>query len=138
MTLASGQGQGAGDESESRQRTKNQDSDSNRKQPPPLDAPTKTSAKSPADISHHVSTLRRLDEEYERLISTEENLEKVVCQLQQEEAKLRLALEQSSTSLKEQREKETKRKDQEAVARLEDALMMDGDDSDETGDEIML
>ncbi|KAL9189146.1 hypothetical protein ACHAXT_011636 [Thalassiosira profunda] len=58
-------------------------------------------------------------------------MEEYLQRLQQEEATLKLALEQSSTSLKEQREKEAKKKDAEAVARLEEALMMGGDSDDD-------
>ena len=80
-----------------------------------------------ASISHHITTLQQLDNEYSNLLTTESNIEKYLTQLQQQEKTLRLAFEQSSTSIKEQREKEIKRKDDEAVARLEEALMMDGD-----------
>ena len=80
-----------------------------------------------ASISHHITTLQQLDNEYSNLLTTESNIEKYLTQLQQQEKTLRLAFEQSSTSIKEQREKEAKRKDDEAVARLEEALMMDGD-----------
>ena len=82
-----------------------------------------------ASISQHITTLQQLDNEYSNLLTTESNIEKYLTQLQQQEKTLRLAFEQSSTSIKEQREKEIKRKDDEAVARLEEALMMDGDGS---------
>ena len=86
----------------------------------------------------HINTLQQLDTEYTKLCTTEQAIQKYLQQLQNEETKLRLALEQSSTSIKEQREKESKRKDEEAVARLEEALMMsDGDDSSEdNNDEV--
>ena len=86
----------------------------------------------------HINTLQQLDTEYTKLCTTEQAIQKYLQQLQDEETKLRLALEQSSTSIKEQREKESKRKDEEAVARLEEALMMnDGDDSSEdNNDEV--
>eukprot|EP00578_Thalassiosira_sp_NH16_P030246 CAMPEP_0181076688 /NCGR_PEP_ID=MMETSP1071-20121207/553_1 /TAXON_ID=35127 /ORGANISM="Thalassiosira sp., Strain NH16" /LENGTH=123 /DNA_ID=CAMNT_0023157887 /DNA_START=147 /DNA_END=518 /DNA_ORIENTATION=+ len=96
--------------------------------PPPLHAAT--GAKSPASMSHHINAVRRLDEEYDHLLTVERNIEKSLHQLGQEEASLRLALKQSSTSLKDQREKEAKRKDKEAVARLEEALMMDENSDD--------
>ena len=82
-----------------------------------------------ASISQHITTLQQLDNEYSNLQTTESNIEKYLNQLQEQEKTLRLALEQSSTSIKEQRKKETKRKDDEAVARLEEALMMDGEGS---------
>ena len=97
-----------------------------------LQLTTDTSSKTPtnndmkASISHHITTLQQLDNEYSNLLTTESNIEKYLNQLQQQEKTLRLAFEQSSTSIKEQREKEAKRKDDEAVARLEEALMMDG------------
>ena len=74
----------------------------------------------------------RLDKECDCLVATEKDIKNCLRQLEQEEATLRLALEQSSTSLKEQRQKEAKRKEEEAVARLENALMMDVDDSDDS------
>ena len=100
-----------------------------------LQLTTDTSSKTPtnndtkASISQHITTLQQLDNEYSNLLTTESNIEKYLTQLQQQEKTLRLAFEQSSTSIKEQREKEGKRKDDEAVARLEEALMMDGDGS---------
>ncbi|KAL7541145.1 hypothetical protein ACHAXR_012086 [Thalassiosira sp. AJA248-18] len=103
------------------------DCESTTKPPPPA---ASTAATTPATISHHISALQRLDKEYGHLRSTEENIETCLHQLQQEEASLRLALEQSSTSLKEQREKERNREDKEAVARLEEALMKDSDSDD--------
>ena len=100
-----------------------------------LQLTTDTSSKTPtnndtkASISQHITTLQQLDNEYSNLLTTESYIEKYLTQLQQQEKTLRLAFEQSSTSIKEQREKEAKRKDDEAVARLEEALMMDGDGS---------
>merc|ERR1712087_747798 len=97
---------------------------------PPSTPNSSTAASTmPAAVSHHIQTLRRLDQEYELLLSREKDIEHYLHQLKQEEGTLRLALEQSSTSLKEQREKETKRKEDEAAARLEKALMMSFDDS---------
>eukprot|EP00571_Detonula_confervacea_P004966 CAMPEP_0172323532 /NCGR_PEP_ID=MMETSP1058-20130122/48974_1 /TAXON_ID=83371 /ORGANISM="Detonula confervacea, Strain CCMP 353" /LENGTH=266 /DNA_ID=CAMNT_0013039553 /DNA_START=35 /DNA_END=835 /DNA_ORIENTATION=- len=83
-----------------------------------------------ASTSHHIDALQRLDKEYDHFLSMEKNIENYLHQMQQEEILLRLALEQSSTSLKEQREKENKRKAEEAMARLEEALMMDVDSDD--------
>lgn len=102
------------------------------KQPPPPPETSITpeaSATTPAAIDHHIKTLQRLDREYDNLLSAEKNVENYLHQLQKEEASLRLALEQSSTSLKDQREKEAKKKEEEAVARLEEALMMDAGSS---------
>ena len=95
--------------------------------------PTNTDMK--PSISHHITTLQQLDNEYSNLLTTESNIEKYLNQLQQQEKTLRLAFEQSSTSIKEQREKEAKRKDDEAVARLEEALMMDGDGGSSSSDD---
>ncbi|KAL3808381.1 hypothetical protein ACHAXA_005352 [Cyclostephanos tholiformis] len=52
--------------------------------------------------------------------------------LRDEEISLRLGHEQSSRSLRQQREYKSKRMEDEAVARLEKALMMDEDSSDES------
>ena len=97
--------------------------------PPKTSITPEASSPMPATIDHHIKTLQRLDREYDNLLSAEKNVENYLHQLQNEEASLRLALEQSSTSLKEQREKEAKKKEEEAVARLEEALMMDHADS---------
>ena len=72
------------------------------------------------------------DKEYKQLQSTEEQLTNYLHQLQQQQISLELALEQSSTSIKEQRDKESKLKDDEAVKRLEEALMMNDDDSSDS------
>lgn len=93
------------------------------------DAQSTAASKSPAAVSHHIQTLQRLDQEYELLLSTEKDIKRYLHQLKREEETLRLALEQSSTSIREQREKETKKTEDEAAARLEKALMMDFDDS---------
>ena len=93
-----------------------------------------TSAKS--SVSQQIKTLQQLNNEYTQLQSTEEQLTNYLHQLQQQQTTLQLALEQSSTSIKEQRDKESKLKDDEAVKRLEEALMMndESDDSDSRGD----
>lgn len=79
----------------------------------------------------HTSTLKQLDQQYQSLTKAEQSLEQYIDELQQEEKALRLALHQSSSSLKEQREKEKMKKDEEAVARLE-GLLMGGDSSSDS------
>lgn len=81
----------------------------------------------------HIDALQRIEDEYRQLTSIEENLKLALIRLRDEETSLRLAHEQSSTSLREQREVISKRKEDEAAKRLQDALMMDdGDDSDDS------
>ena len=85
----------------------------------------------PVQPDHTFSALQRLDDEYSRLSSKEEQIEQFLDTLQQEEMALRTALELTSTSLKDQRISEKKRREEEALSRLEEALMMaDDDDSD--------
>ncbi len=72
-----------------------------------------------------ILALQRLDDEYSHLSSKEQKIEQYLETLQQEESALRHALVLTSTSLKEQRISEKKRKEEEALARLEEALMMD-------------
>jgi len=91
---------------------------------------TKTTSTS---ISQHIKTLQQLNNEYKQLQSTEEQLTNYLHQLQQQQTSLQLALNQSSTSIKQQREKESKLKNDEAVKRLEEALVMN-DDSDDSSD----
>lgn len=93
------------------------------------------SAKSQDLITRHVETLRYLDQQHKNLTHTENELGKYIQELQHEEKSLRLALDQSSTSLKEQREKEKTKKDEEAVARLENVLMC-GDSSSDSDDSV--
>ena len=100
--------------------------------PPLLDPPdASAAATTPATTSQNcLNNLQSLDKEYNHLVATDKDIKYGLCQLEQEEATL-LALEQSSTSLKEQREKEAKRKEEEAVARLENYLMMGVDHSND-------
>lgn len=101
--------------------------------------PTETVATTPQDATElHINTLKQLDQQYYSLTQAEQSLEEYINELQQEENALRLALHQSSTSLKEQREKEKMKKEEEAVARLE-GLLMGGDsssDSDDKSDDL--
>ena len=84
-----------------------------------------------ATNADHIDALQRIEDEYRQLTSIEENLKLALSRLRDEETSLRLAHEQSSTSLREQREMISKRKEDEAAKRLEEALMMDdGDDSE--------
>ena len=80
-------------------------------------------------ISQHLDTLEHLDKQHQHLFGVEQSLQNYLDELQKEEQSLREALVQSSTTLKEQRESEKQKKEAEALARLEDALMND-DDSD--------
>ena len=90
---------------------------------------TSAATSSNSIISQHLSTLEHLDQKYQHLMGVEQTLQKHLHELQKEECSLREALTQSSTTLKEQRQSEKKKKEAEALARLEDALMND-DDSD--------
>ena len=81
----------------------------------------------------HIQTLACLDKQHDQLTKVEEALETYIQELQAEEKILRTALEQSSTSLKEQREREKIQKEEEAMARLEGVLM--GGDSSSDSDE---
>ncbi|KAL3827381.1 hypothetical protein ACHAXA_003115 [Cyclostephanos tholiformis] len=80
----------------------------------------------------HIDALKRLEREYRRLNYLEDNISKCLSMLRDEEISLRLGHEQSSRSLRQQREYKSKRMEDEAVARLEKALMMDEDSSDES------
>ena len=92
-------------------------------------SPSSTVAATNAD---HIEALQRIEDEYRQLTSIEENLTLALSRLRDEETSLRLAHEQSSLSLREQREMISKRKEDEAAKRLEEALMDDGDDSDDS------
>ena len=89
-----------------------------------------TKTVSPA-TAQHINTLEQLNNEYKQLLSTESQLTNYLHQLQQQQTSLQLALEQSSTSIKQQRDKESKLKDDEAVKRLEEALMMNDESEDD-------
>ncbi|KAL3799557.1 hypothetical protein HJC23_008684 [Cyclotella cryptica] len=83
--------------------------------------------------SQHIQTLEQLDKQHHQLKQLQSTLENYVHQLQHEEKILRLALEQSSTSLKEQRDRERSRREEEAVRRLEEVLMGGGGGSSSDG-----
>ncbi len=104
----------------------------------PQQEPAKLSAPSAATssdsmISQHLNTLEHLDKNYQHLLGVEQILQKHLDELRKEEQSLREALVQSSTSLKEQRQSEMKKKEAEALARLEDALMNDDGSDSSTG-----
>lgn len=87
-------------------------------------------------VSDHIRALHSLDKQYNHLQSIEQSISTYLQELQSEEASLRTALVQSSTSLKEQRQLEKSKKEKEAMARLEEALMggdSSSDDEDEGG-----
>ena len=94
-----------------------------------LSESTSAATSSNSIISQHLNTLEHLDQKYQHLMGVEQTLQKHLDELQKEECSLREALTKSSTTLKEQRQSEKKKKEAEALARLEDALMND-DDSD--------
>jgi hypothetical protein len=87
-----------------------------------------------ASASDHIDALARLEEEYRNLTTMEERIEECLSMLLKEESSLRLAHEQSSMTLRERRELSTRRVEDEAAARLERALMMEGDDGDDSDD----
>ena len=89
----------------------------------------------PVQSEKVILALQRLDDEYSRLSTKEKQIEQYLATLQHEEVALRHALELTSTSLKEQRISEKKRKEEEALSRLEEALMMDHDYSSEDEDD---
>lgn len=87
--------------------------------------------------------LEQLDKQHHQLKQLESTLEKYVHQLQDEEKILGLALEQSSTSLREQQDRERSRREEEVVRRLEEVLMgggggssIDGSDDDNVGGNV--
>ena len=81
----------------------------------------------------HIETLKMLDGQHADLSKIEFLLEDGIEKLESEEKMLRIALDQSTASIKEQREREKIMKDEAAVARLEEALM--GETSSESDDE---
>jgi len=91
----------------------------------------KTTQPTNSMISQHLNTLEHLDKQHQYLLEVEQSLQKYLDELQKEEKLLRKALVQSSATLKEQRRIESRQKEEEALARLEAALMND-DDSDGT------
>lgn len=103
---------------------------SKQQEPAKLSASPSVATNSNSMITQHLSTLEHLDQKYQYLLGVEQTLQKHLDELQKEEQALREAWTQSSTTLKEQRESEMKKKEAEALARLEDALMNDDDDDD--------
>ena len=95
-----------------------------------------TTTNTTTSISQHIKTLQQLNKEYTQLQSTESQLTNYIQQLQQQQISLQLALNQSSTSIKQQRDKESKLKDDEAVKRLEEALMMNDDSGDSDSSDV--
>ena len=102
-------------------------------EPAKLSASPSVETSSNSMITQHLNTLEHLDQNYQQLMGVEQTLQKHLDELQKEEQSLREALVQSSTSLKEQRQSEMKKKEAEALARLEDALMNDDDSDSSTG-----
>lgn len=89
-----------------------------------------SSDSSSSTIANHLRALKQLDDEYIQLNSLGGKLHEYLNELEREERSLKLALEQSSTPLREQREKDAMRKEDMAIARLEAALMADSDSDD--------
>ncbi len=103
--------------------------------PAPPPASHNTTALPPPDsssstISNHIGTLTHLDDEYVRLKLLGDKLQLYLNELEREERSLKLALEQSSTSLRVKREMDARKKEDMALARLEAALMADSDSED--------
>lgn len=81
----------------------------------------------PGRIKQHLNTLESLDKQHQHMLEIEQSLQQHLDELQIEEQSLREALVQSSTTLKEQRQSEMRKREADALARLEDALMNDND-----------
>ena len=97
--------------------------------------PTESTAQTQDLTAQHIATLKRLDEQHNNLSKIENSLEESIQDLQREEKILRMALDQSTISIKEQRERDKTKKEEAAVARLEEALM--GGDSSDSDDEMI-
>lgn len=82
-------------------------------------------------VQRHTAALYRLDDEYEQLSVAEKELRVALARMVREESALRAALELSSTSLREQRERGARMREEAAVSRLESALL--GDDLSDSG-----
>ena len=101
----------------------------------PCQSARATATSQAEDITaQHITTLQRLDQEYNDLEKTEKSLETCIRELQREEKTLQIALDQSSTSIREQREREKAKNEEEAVARLE-GVLMGGDSSSDSEEE---
>lgn len=98
-------------------------------------ARTTTTSQTEDLTQQHITTLQQLDQEYSDLEKVEKSLETYIQELQKEEQILQIALDQSSTSLKEQREREKVKNEEEAVARLEGVLMGGDSSSSDNEDE---
>ena len=81
--------------------------------------------------------IQSLNEDYEKLFRIERCLVDELHQLQEDEVKLRQALDEAKESKKEKFKREQKEKNDHAIKNLEKALLMDDDsssDEDEHGD----
>lgn len=83
-------------------------------------------------ILQHLKTLEHLDKQHQYLCLVENSLARHLNDLEKEEQSLREAFLQSSSTLKEQRHTEMRQKEKEALARLEEALMNDNEDDDDS------
>jgi len=89
----------------------------------------------PADEASHLATVRKLDREYAALDATEAALLRALQEAKDDEMRIRQAMQLSSETLAERRDREAAERDRAAVERLESALMAD-DDSDSEDDEV--
>mmetsp|Transcript_23402 Transcript_23402/g.51822 ORF Transcript_23402/g.51822 Transcript_23402/m.51822 type:complete len:232 (-) Transcript_23402:113-808(-) len=83
----------------------------------------------PADEASHLATVRKLDREYAALDAMEAELLRALQEAKDDEMRIRQAMQLSSETLAERRDREAAERDRAAVERLESALMAD-DDSD--------
>ena len=81
-------------------------------------------------LQQRLQTLQKLDEEYIALDAMEAILRRDLERLQQDEQRIRRAIQLSSETIAERREREARERDQKALERLESALMEDEDGSD--------
>lgn len=96
-----------------------------------VDAGTSSSSPSADEqAQQHLQTLQRLDEEYIGLDAMEAILRRDLNRLQQDEQRIRRAMQLSSETPAERREREASERDQKALERLEFALMEDEDGND--------
>lgn len=90
----------------------------------------------PADEASHLATVRKLDREYSALDAMEAELLRALQEAKDDEIRIRQAMQLSSETLAERREREAAERDRAAVERLESALMAD-DDSDSEDDKVV-
>ena len=97
------------------------------------DSGTSSSSSSDEHTQQCLQTLHRLDEEYIALDAMEAILRRDLNRLQQDEQRIRRAMQLSSETPAERREREARERDQKALEKLESALF--DEDEDEEGDD---